>query len=297
MADWDSCTPQRARLEELGLAAQPLASIAKREEILYLYGQEDEPIVLDRHSPVLLLIQQIRDEAHRFAVTFHRKRRQMRDRTTGTWRGAGNRRDDDAKAAATFWIAARGEAGELRGTDLGGDDQAGRGDSGVLQERRIVTSELYNRHPKEIPMSKQEEANLILKLYELRREEVMRKGRDWYFSQFNPKTVEDFTAAMFGEHSGHLRMVVTYWEMAAGLVNNGAIDLKLFSECNGEHIGVFSKIEPILAEIRAAYSPRYAQNLEKLIDATPDGRKMVAAQRERMAAVRDRMAAAQAAKK
>jgi excinuclease ABC subunit C len=69
-------------LEELGLAAQPLASIAKREEIVYLYGQEDEPIVLDPHSPVLLLIQQIRDEAHRFAVTFHRKRRQMRDRTT-----------------------------------------------------------------------------------------------------------------------------------------------------------------------------------------------------------------------
>ncbi len=69
-------------LEELGLAAQPLASIAKREEILYLFGQEDEPIVLDRHSPVLLLIQQIRDEAHRFAITFHRKRRQMRDRAT-----------------------------------------------------------------------------------------------------------------------------------------------------------------------------------------------------------------------
>jgi excinuclease ABC subunit C len=69
-------------LEELGLAAQPVASIAKREEILYLYGQEDEPIVLDRHSPVLLLIQQIRDEAHRFAVTFHRKRRQMRDHAT-----------------------------------------------------------------------------------------------------------------------------------------------------------------------------------------------------------------------
>ena len=69
-------------LEELGLAAQPLASIAKREEILYLFGQEDEPIVLDRHSPVLLLIQQIRDEAHRFAITFHRKRRQMRDHAT-----------------------------------------------------------------------------------------------------------------------------------------------------------------------------------------------------------------------
>jgi excinuclease ABC subunit C len=69
-------------LEELGLIAQPLASIAKREEIIYVYGQENEPIVLDRHSPVLHLIQQIRDEAHRFAVTYHRKRRQIRDRAT-----------------------------------------------------------------------------------------------------------------------------------------------------------------------------------------------------------------------
>ncbi|MGA2371972.1 MAG: excinuclease ABC subunit UvrC [Candidatus Korobacteraceae bacterium] len=69
-------------LEELGIVNQPLASIAKREEIIYVQGQEDEPIVLDRHSPVLHLVQLVRDEAHRFAVTFHRKRRQMRDRQT-----------------------------------------------------------------------------------------------------------------------------------------------------------------------------------------------------------------------
>jgi excinuclease ABC subunit C len=65
-------------LETLGIINQPLASIAKREEILYLYGQENEPIVLQRHSPVLHLIQQIRDETHRFAVTFHRLRRGKR---------------------------------------------------------------------------------------------------------------------------------------------------------------------------------------------------------------------------
>jgi len=65
-------------LESLGIINQPLASIAKKEEILYVYGQEDEPVVLDRHSPVLHLIQQIRDETHRFAVTFHRLRRGMR---------------------------------------------------------------------------------------------------------------------------------------------------------------------------------------------------------------------------
>ena len=69
-------------LEALSLTSQPLAALAKREEILYVYGQESEPIALDHHSPVLHLVQQIRDEAHRFAVSFHRKRRQMRDRAS-----------------------------------------------------------------------------------------------------------------------------------------------------------------------------------------------------------------------
>ena len=69
-------------LDSLEIINQPLAAIAKREEIIYVYGQEDEPVVLDHHSPVLHLMQMIRDEAHRFAVTFHRKRRQIRDRNT-----------------------------------------------------------------------------------------------------------------------------------------------------------------------------------------------------------------------
>jgi excinuclease ABC subunit C len=71
-----------AALEALEIINQPLASIAKREEILYVHGQENDPVAIDHHSPVLHLIQLIRDEAHRFAVTFHRKRRQMRDRST-----------------------------------------------------------------------------------------------------------------------------------------------------------------------------------------------------------------------
>jgi len=69
-------------LNSLQIINQPLASIAKREEIIYVCGQENEPIVLDHHNPVLHLVQLVRDEAHRFAVTFHRKRRQMRDRST-----------------------------------------------------------------------------------------------------------------------------------------------------------------------------------------------------------------------
>jgi hypothetical protein len=143
-------------------------------------------------------------------------------------------------------------------------------------------------------MSKQEEAGLILKLYELRREETMRKARDWYFREFNPQSIEDFTAALFGEHSGHLRMVVSYWDMAAGLVNSGAISAELFNNTNGEHIGTFGKVEPLLGEIRAAIGQHFAANLEKLIDATPDGRKKIAEMRERMKAVRSQLASRQA---
>ena len=140
-------------------------------------------------------------------------------------------------------------------------------------------------------MSKQEEANLILKLYELRREETMRKARDWYFMEFNPETYADVNAAMFSEHSGHLRMLMSYWDMAAGLVNHGAIGRELFTETNGEHFGTFSKIEPFIGEIQANYGPQFMANLEKLIDATPGGRERSAMMRERMKGVRAQMAA------
>jgi len=141
---------------------------------------------------------------------------------------------------------------------------------------------------------KQEEAGLILKLYELRREETMRKARSWCLREFHPEWVADFSTALFSENSGYVRMVVTYWDMAAALVNNGAISLELFNDSNGDHIGVFAKIEPILGEIRNAYAPQFAANLEKLIDATPDGRKRVATAREQMKSIRARLAQQQA---
>jgi len=140
-------------------------------------------------------------------------------------------------------------------------------------------------------MSKQEEAGLILKLYELRRDETMRKARDWYFREFNPQTIADFNNAMMGEHSGHLRMVVTYWDMAAALVNNGAISMDLFNDANGEHLGVFAKIEPLLGEIHATIGPQFAASLEKLIDAMPNGRKRVSEIRERFKGIQAALAA------
>lgn len=143
-------------------------------------------------------------------------------------------------------------------------------------------------------MSKQDEAGLILKLYELRREETMRKARDWYFREFNPQSIADFNNTLMGEHSGHMRMVVTYWDMAAALVNNGAISMELFNDVNGEHLGVFSKIEPLLGEIRATIGAQFAVNLEKLVDTTPDGRKRVAELRERFKMILAELMARQA---
>jgi hypothetical protein len=135
-------------------------------------------------------------------------------------------------------------------------------------------------------MSKQEEANLILKLYELRREEMMRRARSWYFADFNPESAADVNKAMVSEQSGLFRMVVSYWDMAASFVNHGAISLDFFNDANGEQLGIFAKVEPFLAELRAIYSPNFMKNLERLIDSTPGGREQVAGARERMKAMR-----------
>ena len=131
-------------------------------------------------------------------------------------------------------------------------------------------------------MSKQAEADLILKLYDLRREATMRTAREWFVREFHPQSFDEVKKALFGDHSGHMRMVLTYWDMAAGLVNHGAISPDLFNDTNGEHFGVFAKIEPFIAPWRASFGPQFMANLEKLIDATPDGRKRVAAIREMM---------------
>ena len=142
-------------------------------------------------------------------------------------------------------------------------------------------------------MSKQDEAGLILKLYELRREDSIRKAGDWFFRDFNPRSITDFHEGMFSEQSGQLRAVVSYWDMAAALVNDGAISLDLFTSTNDEHIVVFAKIEPWLDEIRIALAPQFAVNLEKLIDATPDGRKRSEQIRERSKAIHEAIAAKQ----
>ncbi len=101
-------------LESLGFTSQPLASIAKKEEVIYLYGNEDEPIVLDRRSPVLHLVQLIRDESHRFAVGYHRQRRAMRDRRLRAAQHSRRRPANPPAAAHPLRQPARRAAGHGR---------------------------------------------------------------------------------------------------------------------------------------------------------------------------------------
>jgi len=139
-------------------------------------------------------------------------------------------------------------------------------------------------------MSKEESASLILKLYDLRREPVMREARNWFFS-FNPTTAAEYMEAMMGEHSGHLRMVISYWDMAASLVNNGAIDEQMFNDANGEHLFVFAKIEPILEELRTQWQqPDMLKNYEAIIRRVPDNKEKLAGIRERIKMIQGMMA-------
>src|SRR3981081_2199652 len=97
-----------------------------------------------------------------------------------------------------------------------------------------------------------ESATLILTLYEQRREETMRKARD-YFVMFDPQSFDELVAGMFGPQGGYIRMVISYWEQAASLVAHGAIDEAMFRDANGEYILVFARIQPYLAKIREAF--------------------------------------------
>lgn len=123
---------------------------------------------------------------------------------------------------------------------------------------------------------KHQDVALILKLYELRREEGIRRARKWYFTEFNPQSAEDVVKIFTSGHDGsaYYRMITSYWEMAASFVNNGGIDEKMFLDANGEHVGVFSKLEPFITEVREAIGlPDYLRQLETLVGKTPNARE------------------------
>jgi hypothetical protein len=125
-------------------------------------------------------------------------------------------------------------------------------------------------------MSKVESADLILKLYDLRREAKMREARSWIFS-FNPQSADEYIQTMRNPEVGPLlRMVTSYWDMAAAMVKHGAIDAEMFADTAGEHIIIYAKIQPFLEEFREKINnPKAFGNLEKVIHDMPDGMERV----------------------
>lgn len=141
-------------------------------------------------------------------------------------------------------------------------------------------------------MSKAESAELILKLYDLRREATMRQARNWIF-MFNPTSAQDVMNTMMDpEVGGLLRMVTSYWDMAAALVNHGAIDAEMFNDTNGEHMMVYAKIEPFIAELREMWQePKAFRNLEKVILDQPGGTERVKKTQEWLKSMNEQIAA------
>jgi len=125
----------------------------------------------------------------------------------------------------------------------------------------------------------------ILKLYELRSEETMRKARDWFVRGFYPESTQDILNTLAGDHSADFRMVASYWDMAAAFVVFGAINDEMFNAINTEHVAVYAKLQPFLAEIRAmpGVPPYlYLKHLEPVVQRIPDVEERVAAMRRYM---------------
>lgn len=113
----------------------------------------------------------------------------------------------------------------------------------------------------------------ILKLYELRGETLMREARAWFFTQFAPQSGKEVVRLMVSgqKQSAFYRMVTSHWDVAASFVNNGGIDERLFLGGNTEHVVVYAKLQPFLAEVREAIGePDYLANLEQLVLKIPD---------------------------
>jgi hypothetical protein len=144
------------------------------------------------------------------------------------------------------------------------------------------------------------DAQLILKLYDLRREAEMRKARHWWVAQFWPQSADDFmkiTFAMGTQENNWLRQVSGYWSMAAAFVLQGALNADLFLQpaISGEMFLIFAKVQPFLKELREkAGDPHMFGNIEKVITSSKFGRDRLKFTLKRVAALREKVAAAKA---
>jgi hypothetical protein len=144
--------------------------------------------------------------------------------------------------------------------------------------------------PVELDPLRQKSAELLLRLYEARREPTLRAAREWFVTRFHPASADEVLAAWMAPDSGPYRMTTTYWEMAAGFVLHGAIDAAMFHATNTEYVAVYAKLEPYLAEVRErAGVPAYLAGLEALVRQLPDYDAQLATYRRYMALKRKQL--------
>ena len=145
----------------------------------------------------------------------------------------------------------------------------------------------------ELDPLKQKSAELLIRLYELRRDPALRAARDWLVTRFHPASADEVVAAWMAPDSERYRMTTTYWEMAAGFVLHGAIDPAMFHATNTEYVAVYAKLAPFLAAVREKTGvPGYLASLEALVRAMPDCDAQLATYRRYMALKKKQLAAA-----
>jgi hypothetical protein len=138
-----------------------------------------------------------------------------------------------------------------------------------------------------------ESAQLILQLFEMRREPVLREARRWFVKEFNPATFEDVVAGATAKNDA-FRMVIGYWDMAASLVNAGAIDADMFRAANNEIVATFAKIQPFLEQLRTARSaPNFCIHMETLVMGVPGAAELLELRRTQFRSAAEKRAAAQ----
>lgn len=148
-------------------------------------------------------------------------------------------------------------------------------------------------------MATHQDADLILKLYDLRREETMRKARQFFLGEFYPESIDEvralFTDPDRPERATYFRMVTSYWDMAAAMVNHGAIDAGLFFDANPEAVAVWAKVSDFITELRDPqfFGPGHLSHLERYVQSHPRGEERVRFAKERI----KQMAALRAAQK
>jgi|SRR5262245_19805543 len=127
-----------------------------------------------------------------------------------------------------------------------------------------------------------EDAQLILRLFELRREEKMRKARDWFTFKFFPRTIDDFKVIQepSAPENSYFRMVTSYWDMAASFIVQGVLNPELFVESGGEMLFVWAKIEEFIPHLRQGFSPHYLANIEKAVQLLPGATERIRMIRE-----------------